>query len=122
MAKILIIEDEPVLLKILTEKFRSVGWIVAGASDGEEGMDLIGKSTFDVVLLDLLLPKKDGFQVLREVRAVSGLKDLPILIISNLGSEDDIRMAIDLGATDYLIKTQHSLKEIVEKTSSYIKN
>lgn len=120
--KILIIEDEEILSKVLRDKFKSDGWDVEAAKNGEEGMTKIKTYSYEVVLLDLLLPRKDGFEVLRETRADPAYKDLPIIVISNLGGEDDIQKAMKLGANDYLVKTRHSLKEIVAKARSYIRS
>ena len=117
---ILIIEDEEILSKVLKDKFLENGWGVKVAFDGDEGLDVLKKSSFSVVLLDLLLPKKDGFQVLREIRENPDNKALPVLVISNLGGEDDIKEAMKLGATDYFVKNRHSLKEIVKKAKSYL--
>lgn len=118
--KVLIIEDEIILSKVLKDKFEEHGWNVKVAFDGIEGLEIFKNGSFNVVLLDLLLPKKDGFEVLAEIRAEPKYKNLPILVISNLGSRDDIQEAMKLGATDYFVKTQHSLKDIIQKAGSYI--
>ncbi len=119
MKKILIAEDEDVLLNVLKDRFEVEGWEVAMAKDGEEAIQAIKKVQFDLVLLDLLMPKKDGFEVLKEVRANPELKSLPIIVLSNLGGEDDIKKALALGANDYFVKTQHPMSEIVEKVKKY---
>jgi len=118
--RILIIEDEKILSKILKDKFTEHGWIVKVALDGIEGLEAVKKGSFDVVLLDLLLPKKNGFEVLREIRADSGYKNLPVLIISNLGGREEVQEALRLGATDYFVKTQHSLADIIKKAEKYL--
>ncbi|MEK7121932.1 MAG: response regulator, partial [Patescibacteria group bacterium] len=79
----------------------------------------IGKHAFDLVLLDLLMPKKDGFEVLKEVMNNPELKNLPIIVLSNLGGDEDIKKALALGAKDYFVKTQHPMSEIVEKAKKY---
>ena len=117
---VLIIEDERILSKVLKDKFEENGWNVKVAYDGVDGLEVFKKGFFDVVLLDLLLPKKNGFEVLKEIRADKSHEDLPILVVSNLGGIDDIQEAMKLGATDYFIKTQHSLADIVKKAGSYI--
>lgn len=118
--RVLIIEDEIILSKVLKDKFKEHGWNVKVAFDGIEGLHVLKNGSFDVVLLDLLLPKKDGFEVLKEIRADKNHKNLPVLVISNLGSRDDIQEAMRLGATDYFVKTQHSLNDIVKKAGSYV--
>lgn len=121
MKKILIAEDEEILLNVLKDRFEAEGWDVSLAKDGVEAMESIKKSLPDLVLLDLVMPKKDGFEVLKEVRSNPEYKNLPIIIVlSNLGSDEDIKKALSLGANDYFVKTQHPMSEIVEKVKKYI--
>ena len=120
MKKILIAEDEDILLNVLKDRFEAEGWEVTTARDGIEAMGAINKGPkFDLVLLDLLMPKKDGFAVLEEVKNNPELKNLPIIVLSNLGGDDDIKKALVLGAKDYFVKTQHPMSEIVEKAKKY---
>ncbi|MBI2062964.1 MAG: response regulator [Candidatus Yanofskybacteria bacterium] len=120
MKKILIAEDEEVLLNVLKDRFEAEGWTVVIAKDGEETVEAIKQSPPDLVLLDLVMPKKDGFEVLKEIRSNPEYKNLPIFIIlSNLGSDEDIKKALALGANDYFVKTQHPMSEIVEKVKKY---
>ena len=117
---ILIIEDEEILSRILKDRFQEKGWNVRVAFDGDEGLEVIAKDLPDLILLDLIMPNKDGFAVLKEIRSNPKNKKLPILVLSNLGGSGDIDQALKLGATDYFIKTQHSLSEIVKKAESYL--
>lgn len=119
MKKILIAEDESILLNVLKDRFETEGWEVATAKDGVEAMKFIKKNSLDLILLDLLMPKKDGFEVLKEVRGNPELKSLPIVVLSNLGGDEDIKKALSLGANDYYVKTQHPMSEIVEKAKKY---
>jgi len=120
MKKILIAEDEEVLLNVLKDRFEAEGWEVTTARDGEEAVESIKKIRPDLVLLDLLMPKKDGFEVLKEIRGDPEFKTLPIIVVlSNLGSDEDIKKALALGANDYFVKTQHPMSEIVEKAKKY---
>lgn len=120
MKKILIAEDEEILLNVLKDRFEGEGWAVATAQDGEEAIGAIKRSLPDLVLLDLLMPKKDGFEVLKEIRSNPEYKNLPVIIVlSNLGSDEDIKKALALGANDYFVKTQHPMSEIVEKVKKY---
>ena len=123
MKKILIAEDEETLLNVLKDRFEGEGWTVATAKDGVEAMEQIEKASkrtmFDLVLLDLLMPKKDGFEVLEEIRDNQELRDLPVIVLSNLGGDEDIKKALALGANDYYVKTQHPMSEIVEKAKKY---
>lgn len=119
MKKVLIAEDEEVLSKILKDRFEEDGWQVTVAGDGEAAIKEINEHKFDLVLLDLIMPKKDGFEVLKEIRSEPERKDLPILVLSNLGADEDIKQALSLGATDYFVKSQHPVSEILAKTKAY---
>jgi len=119
--KILIAEDEDALRNVLKDRFESEDWEVSTAKDGEEAIGLISKNSFDLVLLDLLMPKKDGFEVLKKVRKDPELKNLPIIVLSNLGGDEDIKKALALGANDYFVKTQHPMSEVVEKVNALAK-
>ncbi len=122
MRKVLIAEDEKVLLKVLKERFEDEGWKVSTADDGEETLkklDKAGRDGFDLLVLDLLMPKKDGFAVLEEIKDNAELVDLPIIVLSNLGSDDDIKRAMKMGADDYYVKSQHPMSEIVEKADKF---
>jgi DNA-binding response OmpR family regulator len=119
MKNLLIAEDEIILSSVLKDRFEEDGWSVTVTADGEATITAIKGGKFDLVLLDLIMPKKDGFEVLKEIRSESDFKDLPILVLSNLGSDEDIKKALGLGATDYFVKTQHPIGEILEKARAY---
>lgn len=116
--KIVIVEDEEILLRVLKEKFEKANFDVAVAIDGEEAMAVVKKSQPDVVLLDLILPKKSGFEVLQEIKSDAELKPIPVIVLSNLGQDEDIKRALQLGAEDYIVKTQHPINEVIEKVKS----
>ena len=118
--KILIVEDEEVLSKVLREKFENEGFETEIATDGEMVMDMVKKTKPDLVLLDLLLPKKLGLEVLKEMKLDAEVKDVKVLVLSNLDDDQDIKTALSLGAVDYFVKTQHPLKEIVEKAKGHL--
>ena len=111
--KILFIEDEPTLQKGLDEILRQEGFQIFGAFDGDEGMDLARKEKPDLILLDIILPKKDGFEVLKELKADKDLKDTPVIILTNLEGTGDVEKALDLGATTYLVKANYELEDIL---------
>ena len=115
--KILVIEDDKFLIKALQDHLKRSGFEVVVALDGEEGMKLIISEKPDLALLDLIMPKKDGFEVLAEVKGNSDdkIKNIPIIILSNLGQESDLKKGIELGAVDYLIKSEFRLKVVVKK-------
>lgn len=113
--KIIIVEDEEILLRVLKEKFEKANFQVETAADGEEALAVIKKNQPDLILLDLLLPQKSGFEVLDEIKANPSLKLTPVIVLSNLGQDEDIKRALQMGADDYLVKTQHPINEVVEK-------
>lgn len=121
MPKILIVEDDQFLTSAYRVKLTKAGFEIIIAVDGEEAMNALLKEIPDVILLDLVLPKKDGFEVLKEIRANPKLKSIPVLIASNLGQKEDIDRGMGLGATDYIVKSDMSLDDLVTKINSLIK-
>jgi len=118
--KILIVEDEQVLSKVLKEKFERSGFEVQVAADGEVAMTMARSFKPEVIALDLVLPKKNGFTVLKELKEDAEMKEIPVVVVSNLGEDSDIKRAISLGAADYFVKSQHPINEIVEKVKSVL--
>lgn len=112
---ILFIEDEPVLQKAVGEIVRKEGYEMVSALDGELGIKLAKEKKPDLILLDLILPKRDGFEVLNNLKSDEETKSIPIIVLTNLGEMENIEKAIELGATTYLIKSDYTLKEIIEK-------
>ncbi len=115
MSKILLIEDDKFLRELITQKLGREGFEVAEAVDGEEGLKKITEEKPNLVLLDLILPGIDGFEVLRRLKADQELSLIPVVILSNLGQRDDVDRGLELGAVDYLIKAHFTPSEIVEK-------
>ena len=113
--KVLLIEDEKILANVLREKLKEAKCVVDIATDGEMGLEMAAHNYPDLIILDLILPKKDGFEVLKELKTHTKLKTIPVLVLSNLGQDEDIKKVINLGAVDYLVKTQHHLNEVVKK-------
>jgi DNA-binding response OmpR family regulator len=112
--KILIVEDEKVLLDLLEKRMKKEGYDVAVAHDGEEGMEKIREYGPDLILLDIVMPKKDGMQVMEELSADPELKKIPVVIISNSGQPVEIDRIKKLGARDWLVKTEFDPKEVVD--------
>ena len=119
MKKILVADDDPALRKVLVEKFNKSGWEAVGAADGEETLAHIKETRFDIILLDLRMPKKTGFEVLEAVKADSNLAHPVVLVLSASGEDDDIKRALALGATDYFVKVDDSLEKILKWASIY---
>ncbi len=118
--KILFVEDEPALQKTLGSVLENIGFEIISAFDGEAAVTLAKKELPDLILLDLILPKKDGFQVLEEIKKDQTTKHIPVIILSNLESTNEIERAIELGATTYLIKTNYRLDEVIDKVKNVI--
>lgn len=112
----LIAEDDKFLGNAYRVKLEKSGYQVTLARDGVEAMEELSKgSDFCLIILDLIMPKKDGFATLEEIKQQPSLKDIPILIASNLGQKEDIDRGIKLGANDYIIKSDYSMGEILDK-------
>ena len=120
MKKILLIEDEELIIKLLGKKLAGVGYEVALAMDGLEGIEKMKKIVPDLVLLDIVMPRMGGFEVMAEMKKDSGLAKIPVIIISNSGQPLELEKAKRLGAVDWLVKTEFDPKEVVEKISKYI--
>ena len=113
--KIAIVEDDKFLQKILTTKFVKEGFDVASASDGEEAVQKVTTDVPTLVLLDLILPKLTGFEVLTEIKTNMKTKAVPVIVLSNLGQDEDIIRARELGAMEFLVKADLSINEVVQK-------
>lgn len=113
--KILFIEDEPALQKTFGDFLSQEGYEMVSALDGEKGLELAKIEKPDLILLDLILPKKHGFEVLKSLKEDEATQDIPIIVLTNLESMGDVEKTIELGATTYLIKASYSLEEVVQK-------
>ncbi len=118
--KVALIEDDKVLSKVIYEELCEAGFDVLPAYDGEEGLELVKRENPDLVLLDIVLPKKYGLDVLRELKENPATKNIAVIIITMLGRDDDIKQGIKLGATDYIVKSQHAITEITEKVKNFL--
>ncbi|MDP3982214.1 MAG: response regulator [bacterium] len=114
MKTILIIEDESALQKTIGGALENEMRVVS-ALDGEIGVRLAKENLPDLILLDLVLPKKDGFAVLEELKADPKTKEIPVIVLTNLEDMADIQRALDLGATTYLVKSNYQLEDVVQK-------
>lgn len=114
-AKVLVVEDEEILLTGLKEELESGGYTVQGASDGVEGLEKVKSFKPQLVLLDLLMPKMDGMEMLQKLKADSVTRDIPVVILTNLSDYEKISEALSLGAMDYLVKANYKLEDLLEK-------
>ncbi|MDD5043772.1 MAG: response regulator [Patescibacteria group bacterium] len=120
MNHVLIVEDEDFLIRTLEDNLTAEGCTVDVAKNGEEAIEKIGRKKPDLILLDILMPKKDGFYVLGETKKNPEWKLIPVIVLSNLGEDMTIKRALELGADDYFVKSQHPIQEIIEKVKDYL--
>jgi two-component system phosphate regulon response regulator PhoB len=115
MYRILLVEDEPALQETLGESLRSRKYDVQSATDGEMAVNLAKSGKPDLILLDLILPKKYGLDVLKELREDETTENIPVIVLTNLEKVGEVERAIELGAATYLVKTNYSINEIIGK-------
>jgi DNA-binding response OmpR family regulator len=119
--KLLVVEDDMILQKALQEFLTAEGFEIFTASDGEAGITAAKEKMPDLVLLDIILPKKDGYEVLAALKKDEKTKQIPIILLTNLGSLNDVEKAIELGATTYLVKSDYKLQEVAKKIKETLK-
>ena len=113
--KIFIAEDDQFLSNAYRVKLTKDGFDVKLVADGQELLNLLKTEKPDIIILDLLMPVKDGFETLKEIKTDPSLKNIPVIIASNLGQKNDIDQGLSLGAVDYIIKSDLSLEDLVAK-------
>jgi len=118
---ILFIEDESALQKTFGDLLREEGYEMISALDGEMGLRLAKTKKPDLILLDLILPRVHGFDVLKQLKEDKETKDIPIIVLTNLEGIGDVDKAIALGAKTYLVKAQYTLEEVLEKIKKALK-
>ncbi len=120
--KILLVEDDPFLSSLLKNRLQKEGFEIILVRDGDEALNSLNDFAPNLILLDIILPKKSGFEVMEEVNKNPQLKNkkTPIIIISNLGQPEDIERGRQLGAIEYFIKAKISIDELIEKIKSFI--
>jgi len=119
--KVLLVEDDEYLIGIYATKFELEGCEVLRAGTGEEGLAIIKKEKPDLVLADILMPGISGFELIKKVKADKEIQDIPIVILSNLGTKDDMAKGLKLGAVDYIIKVHLTPTEIFERVKKILK-
>lgn len=117
---ILIIEDDDFLRSLTVAKLEKEGFHVRVATNGEEGLHHLHEEVPDLLILDLMLPIISGFEVLKTIRTDEIMKELKVIVFSNLGEEADIKTCLDLGVTDYLVKANFTLDELVDKIKTVL--
>ncbi len=120
MKKILLIEDDPFLIDIYTTKLKEAGFSTEVAVDGEETIRKMKEKKPDLVILDIILPKIDGWAILKKIKSEPKLKNLKVIILSNLGQKEEVKKGMDLGAVKYLIKAHYTPSQVVEEIKKII--
>lgn len=120
MKTVLIVEDEETLARVLEDNLRAEKYDVIVARNGEEAILRIMEKKPNLVLLDILMPKQNGFNVLGKMKMSPEWSNIPIIILSNLGEFTDLNRAKEMGADDYLVKSHHSMDEIIKKIKTYL--
>ena len=119
--KILLVEDDPFLLDMYSTKFKEVGFDVVVAQDGEMGIAKAREALPELILLDVVLPKKDGFEVLKVLKSDSSTAKIPVIMLTNLGLDSDVKRGLELGAQSYIIKAHFTPTEVVAKVKDILK-
>ncbi|MDI6882935.1 MAG: response regulator [Patescibacteria group bacterium] len=120
MVKILIVEDEEIISGLLERKLKAQGYGVLVAGNGQKGLETMRETKPDLILLDIVMPQKGGFEVMEEMQKDEGLKDIPVIVVSNSGQPVELDRAKELGAKDWLIKTEFDPKEVIEKVKRFV--
>jgi len=115
---VLVVEDDQFITNAYKYKFEEAGFDVKIAYNGEEALDLLKKNIPDVIILDIIMPVKNGFEVLSEIKKDKKLSKIPVIVATNLGQEEHIKKAMDLGANEYIVKSELSLNDLVSKIKS----
>ncbi|MDP3800003.1 MAG: response regulator [bacterium] len=119
--KILLVEDDPFLLDMYSTKFKEVGFDVVVAQDGEMAIVKAKEIMPELILLDVVLPKKDGFEVLKILKSDSVMAKIPVVMLTNLGLDSDVKRGLELGAQSYIIKAHFTPTEVVAKVKDILK-
>lgn len=120
-AKILVVEDDPFVSSMYVDKLEKAGFETLAADDGSLGWEMIQKEKPDLVLLDILLPKISGFEVLKKMKANRETKDISVILLTNLGQKQDVDEGLRLGAEDYLIKVHFTPQDVMAKIEKVLK-
>lgn len=121
MKKILLVEDDSFLAEMYTAKFDQNGFETVLADNGENALKILNEQNVDLVLLDVVMPRMDGWEVLKTIRGKESLKSLPVVLLTNLGQRNDIEKGRKLGADGYLVKAHFTPSEVVEKAKEYLR-
>jgi DNA-binding response OmpR family regulator len=121
MKNILVVEDDKLLASAYRVKLAREGFDVRMAGDGQEALEILNEYAPDLIILDLIMPKLDGFGFLTEIKKIEEKSNIPVIVASNLGQSEDVVRAVKLGAADYIVKTDLSMKNLIEKIYQILK-
>lgn len=119
--KILVVEDDFFLIKVFQTKLTNEGFQVEIAADGVLAMEILNRFSPDLILLDLVMPRKDGFEVLEDLSQDKKLSKIPVIVLTNLGQDSDVERVKKYGVVDYLVKSDISIDDVVSKVKSVLK-
>ncbi len=118
---ILLVEDDPFLIDIYQTKLKKAGFKVEVAGSGAKALAFLKNQNPDLMILDIVLPEMGGWEVLKEIKKDAGLKKLKIVVLSNLGQKEEVEKGLELGATKYLIKAQHTPGNVIKEVEKILK-
>ncbi len=118
--KVLLAEDDKFISKAYTDGLKRGGFQVLVAIDGNQVLEILKSEIPDIILLDVIMPEKNGFEVLEEIKQQEKLKNIPVIVLSNLGQDTDIQKGLALGAVDYMVKANFSIAEVIKKINHYV--
>ena len=118
--KILIIEDDEHVSKVYEMKFLKEGYSTVLVANGEQAVEKVTSEKPNLIILDLMVPRKDGFAILEEIKKNPSTASIPVLVLSNLGGKDDQKRALGLGANDYMVKVENSMQEVIERAKKFL--
>jgi len=119
--KVMLVEDDRFLSSLIKARLEKDGFEVLQAFDGDQAIEVLNGSRPNLVILDLIMPKTNGFEVLKTISLTPGLDQIPVIIVSNLAQDSDIEKARELGAKEYFVKVKISIDDLVEKIKSLVK-
>ena len=121
MKSILLVEDDPFLIDIYTTKLKESGFSVGIAEDGDDCLRKVKESPPDILLLDIVLPRVNGWEILRKIKQDEKLKQIEVIILSNLGEKDEVEKGMKMGAARYLVKAHYTPTEVIKEIKKIIK-
>jgi DNA-binding response OmpR family regulator len=117
---ILLVEDDTFLVDMYSRKFADYGYAVITASNGKQALEHIKTKKPNIILMDVVMPEMDGFETLKAIKSDASMKDVPVIMLTNLGQKEEVEKALQMGASDYLIKAHFTPTEVANKVKEFI--